>query len=133
MGVITYTAVDRGELAATHADGTLYTIEIPLADWDRQHKRVATTQKSLAGTRHTVLQRIERFYNFATIATDDATLVAHLTEFFSSVSGGENFDIDPFGTIAAPSASYTCVMDGDYKADLVNQTEYKFSARVEVV
>jgi len=113
MGYITYTAVDRGELAAGHSEGTEYTIEIGFTRHKPKSKRIIDTTRSLAGDIHTEYHNKETYLTVKTALVKDPVIRNEIEEFFSSVDGGEEFLIDPFGVVASPSTLYTATLIGD--------------------
>lgn len=131
MAVFSYTAVDRGDLAAGHSAGTSYQIEIPLTDWSPSDREKKVVRRSLSGIPHQILHHRTKLFRFATLATDDATLLAHLEELFSSVAGGEPFSIDVLGTIASPNNPINVVMSGSVSSPRSNQTELSYRGQVE--
>lgn len=133
MAVFTYIAKDRGSLATGHSAETEYSIEIPLSKWDESNEKEESVNKSLSGTRFSVLHRIDRGASFKTVSTDDQTLIEGLTEMLDSVAAGEEFSIDPYGTIASPGTEIPVVIDGNFRKERVLETEFSFSAKVEFI
>jgi hypothetical protein len=113
MGVITYTAVDRGELVAGHSAATEYTIEIDFSIFKPNSKRNIDESVSLSGIRHTEFHHKESMMTVSTKLIKDESTRDELAEFFSSIDAGETFTIDPFGSFAASSKLYTATLSGD--------------------
>lgn len=132
MAVITYNAVDRGDLVSGHSEGTEYTIEIPFTEWTPRNKKKGNTVSSLSGVKHHVLHYIERSFSFRTLGTDDTNLIASLDELFSSVAAGEVFTIDPYGTVANPDVTFSVQVNGDHRVSRPTPTEFSYSALVNV-
>jgi len=102
MAVLTYTAQDRGFLVSGHTALTIYNIEFCVEMYDQRMNNVNNSNKSINGNRETLYQRTEMYINLtATFLTEAVTL--EMREFISSVGGGEQFFVDPLGTIALPS------------------------------
>jgi len=131
MAVFKYFAVDRGDLISGHSEGTEYLIEIPLSEWTPYKTKKESVIEPMEGPVHTLLLSIRRYFSFSTTSTGDATMITELEEMFDSVSAGETFVIDPYGTIATPGTFITVVMKGKHSSSRDGQIEFKFSARVE--
>lgn len=132
MAVFTYVAKDRGFLVAGHSEGTEYSIEIGLSEWSPTNKKNEAVSRPIDGPKFTLLHGIERGFNFETVSTEDQSIIDGLIEMFDSVAGGEDFTIDPYGSISAPDEGITVSIDGDYRRKRVLQTEFSFSAKVEL-
>lgn len=101
MPVITYTAIDRGELVGGHSAGNSYQIEVDFEAFPRTTRARRDLDETLDGTPEGYLHALQHTYEVAT----DLVLLAdrpNWREFFSSVLAGEEFEIDFAGTIAAP-------------------------------
>lgn len=101
MPVITYIAVDRGELAGGHSASTEYQIETHLEQFPRRRIHKGDFDETLDGTPEGYLDEIQFEYDIVT----DLVLPgarANWNEFFSSVANREQFQIDFTGTIASP-------------------------------
>ena len=134
MAVFTYISKDRGSLVSGHSAEIEYSIEIPLSVWSPDSKKEESVRKSLSNKKFTILHYIERFFRLSTVSTDDQAIIDGLIEMFDSVANGEDFTIDPYGTLVAPGATtYTVTIDGNHKQKRENQTEFSFSAKVEVL
>lgn len=121
MAVITYTAIDRGELIGGHSELTLYSFEVDLRAFNRSVKRNAKPIRSLSGSRRiTNYYNTERGRSVETIPIDDATTLANMREFLSSVEGGEEFQIDIDGTLGSPVSPKDFELEGDYSETLVD-------------
>ena len=133
MAVFTYIAKDRGSLVSGHSDGTEYSIEIELAEWLPTNNKEESVTRPIDGPKFTVLHRIERGFNFKTVSTEDQTIIDGLIEMFDSVAAGEEFSIDPYGSIAVPDESFDVSIDGNYRQTREFQVEFSFSAKVDLV
>lgn len=104
MGVITYTAVDRGELASGHSAGTQYQLETQFQGFPRDIVPKGQIEETLDGTPEGWLDALQFEYE---VVTDIILLAArpNWREFFSSAVNGESFQIDFTGTIANPGQS----------------------------
>lgn len=112
MGTITYTAVDRGRLSAGHSEGTQYTLEVDFERHDPSEDDITSESASLSGRRLTVFYRFDQSADLTTVFIDDTTLQSQIVEFFDSIRAGEQFVIDPYGTIAAPVEQITAIKNG---------------------
>lgn len=106
MGVITYTAVDRGELAAGHTAGNQYQLETRFQGFPRDIVPKGLIEETLDGTPEGWLDALQIEYE---VATDLVFLAErpNWREFFTSVVNGEPFQIDFTGTIANPGPAMT--------------------------
>lgn len=120
MGYISYFAVDQGNMVAGHSEGTEYTIEIDFERYDPSTKRNVNERKALSGKKFTRFHSKERHGSFTTIWQDDTDIHAQMKEFADSVDAGEEFVIDPYGTLASPIEPMTVTLKGE-----VTQTRYK--------
>lgn len=104
MPVITYTALDRGELVGGHSAGTAYQIETKLEGYPRSQRAKRDLDEVLDGTPEAYVHAAQLEYD---VASDLVLLAArpNWREFFSSVLGGERFTIDFTGTIAVPGTA----------------------------
>lgn len=121
MAYVTYTAARS--LIAGHSVGTSYTINFDPAVAEKSRKRQAEQQTSLGGTRDTLLHRIEYRYECGTDAVHSSS-VAELEEFLDSVSGGETFVLDMYGTSAVPVSPVTVTLDDDPSITRNNGSQY---------
>jgi len=132
MAVFTYVAVDQGNLVSGHSEGTQYTIELPLSEWIPIKKKDDVVTRSLSGIKHTVLHNIAKKYKFRTVSTDDQNIIDGMEEMFDSIAAGEIFLMNPYGTISDPGNPISVSIDGDHKTIPVGQTEFSFSAKLDV-
>jgi hypothetical protein len=133
MAVISYTAIDRGQLIAGHSAETTYQIEIPFTRWNPNTRDQKVTRRSLSGKPFNVLHHTLETYDFATLGTENASEIAELKECFSSISAGELFSIDLYGTITTPSNVEAFRILGSVNPSREDQTYIAFSGRVERV
>lgn len=124
MAVITYTA--KRSLVAGHTAGEEYSINIPLTQWDRSTRRVMDTSRALSGMGYTRLHRVDEFYSVATIPINSETQIQRMREFLASVSGGEGFSIDPYGT----GEVFQCSLEDDPAESRIAMTYFSFSFQV---
>lgn len=129
MATITYTAIDRGDLIGDHSELTEYSFDVPLSRFQKSTKRKQSTSPSLSGRRITTLQRLDTFFNVSTVETEDDETINSMREFLSSVAAGEQFTLDPFGSILTPDNPFTVKIDGNFSEDL-NIVSYSFAFRV---
>lgn len=115
MGSILYFAKDRGRLMSGHSDGTEYGLDVNFERDELDEERDQTTTKSLSGNTFTQLRRIDSTLTLTTSWITNTTTYAQMLEFLSSVSGGELFEVDPYGTLAAPEETFFCTLEGNYK------------------
>ena len=111
MAAIIYTAVDRGQLITStspdHTAGTQYSVDVKLLQHFEQIETPKTTHVAIAGNVETVLKRAKKVISTAFIwpyaENED------VEEWLYSISGGEIFSFDPYGTIAVPDDSIQVV------------------------
>jgi len=108
MATITYTAARR--LASGHTAGTNYTLEFDLSAYDPQIGVTRNENTSLGGLRETILLRQTDTYSMTATAIPEADKPLW-EEFFASVSAGELFQFDPWGTIASPDNPVNVIME----------------------
>lgn len=101
MPVITYIAVDRGELVGGHSASTEYQIETNFEQFPRRRVHKGEFDETLDGTPEGWLDAIQFEYDIVTDLILPAAR-ANWAEFFSSVANREQFQIDFTGTIASP-------------------------------
>lgn len=132
MSVITYTAIDRGELASGHSELTEYSIETGFNNFQRSNNRVATPAVSLSGnSRETTFSRVDVTYNVSTVPENDATKLEELREFISSILAGEQFTIDLNGTTVTPDNPIAYKLVGDPSENIAEISGfYSFSFQV---
>jgi len=108
MTAFSYTA--QRSVISGHSVGTNYDIDQPMSVINgpggvpRKRERVA-----LDGTTQTVHHRLEKTWTFRTTDMEQADMEAFL-EFLDSVSFGELFTFDPYGTVASPSSPKTGIL-----------------------
>lgn len=110
MAMVEYTA--QRDLASGHSQGSTYYIDFGASQLNRQVSRVAITNKSISGVRETIHQRNEVKWDITATFIAAADL-EDWREFIGSVSHGETFTIDLWGTYASPVETFTAVMDSD--------------------
>ena len=133
MGTLTYEAVDRGNLVAGHSEGTEYTIELDFERFDDGSDRKINEIKSLSGKKTTRFHRKELFAAVGTIWVDDLATQLQLIEFFDSLDAGEDFALDPYGTIASPVENITATLKGNpSKARYKKMERFKYSFNIEI-
>lgn len=101
MPVITYTAVNRGFLAAGHSATQEYQIENAFQSFPITYGRRGRFRETLDGTPESYLYAVDRTWQIQT----DLVYAANVPlwdEFFTSVLAAETFEIDFTGTIASP-------------------------------
>lgn len=117
MATFTYTAL--AELVDPLNDGTIQTIEFPLAAFTPprvvpQERRI----KTIGGLEQVYVYRVEQFVDLIVTRITEQQF-PQWREFFYSVSGGRAFVFDPKGTAAEPSQE-------DYTAKLTQRSELGF-------
>lgn len=139
MCVITYTAIDRGDLRAGVNAGDVVLLVLPLGleKWTPFNVRKSDEIKSIDGTAFVNYYRTDRGAYVTTNWIDDEVLQDQLyLEFASSVAGGEVFQIDPYGTFEAPVTSYDVKLQ---KGSSISPSRYqhwprfKYSFTVDIV
>lgn len=133
MTVITYTAVDRGDLVAGHSALTEYSFEVPLLSFNSADNRSQTTVTALSGKTFTTLKHIKKTHAIQTRPIKDEDLEAQVREFLSSVAAGEEFLLDPFGKLLEVDEPLTCKRSGNYSRTISQGKYYSFSFGVEQV
>lgn len=133
MASVTYTALR--DFGTGHTVGNTYYLDFGASVLNRKNNRVAITTKSISGVRETIHQRNElRWEVTATFIPTSA--IEFWREFFGSVSHGESFVFDPYGTYASPSDAVNVVLDIDSwdEVRLGNTVDYyDISFVVEVI
>lgn len=127
MTVITYTAMDRGDLIAGHSELTEYSFEVPLLAFNSSTTRAQNTVTALSGRSFTTLKHIKVNHSIQTRPTKDQDLRDQMREFLSSVAGGEEFSIDLFGKLLSEDDPITCKISGNYSQALTQGKFYAFS------
>jgi len=130
MGTISYIAVDRGRLTAGHSEGTSYTIEVDFELHDDSSDRKVSEPVSLSGKRFTLFHRKDIFESFSTLWVDDLARQLQMKELADSLDAGEEFVVDPYGTIAVPVEPITGHLKGVIKKQRYKKMErfkYNFS------
>lgn len=112
MAAITYTAIDRGELRSGHSALTQYSFDIPFTAFTRSLNRQQSTLKSISGKRVTTFENLETGFSVSTVMTEDTVTRDNMLEFLTSVVAGEEFSIDPDGSVASPDSPFTVVLTG---------------------
>ena len=112
MGVVTYTAVDRGELVSGHVAGTQYQLETAFQGFPRRLVAKGQKDETLDGTPEGWLFALQHEYD---LVTDFIALASRdqWREFFSSVMNAETFQLDLTGTIGSPGASISVWLPDD--------------------
>lgn len=95
-----------------HALNATYTLETAAHSLDKSFVAQTNVAESLSGIVETLLLNNSEYWSIKTDHISEAEL-PYWNEFFSSVRGGESFDIDPYGTVAAPVAPFACIFDGN--------------------
>lgn len=97
--MIEYTA--KRSLAAGHASGSRYTLDIEFQSADQQVIDVKDMERSLGGARETVLDRQDTFWTIRTEPVNGYRLEC-LREFLDSTESGETFRVWLYSGDAAP-------------------------------
>lgn len=111
MPVITYVAVDRGELASGHSATTQYQIETGFEDFPRTQVPKGSFDETLSGRPEGWLDAMQWEYSITTGLVLPAD-VEDWRELFSSVANREEFQIDFTGTIASPGTDIDVWLQG---------------------
>ena len=93
MAQITYTAIDRGYLVSSHSEFSDYSIDFEIEGFDERLTSTNTVNKSLNGYTETIFDRIEQYFTVTAVFLD-ADTKDQFKEFFSSVAGGEPFELE---------------------------------------
>lgn len=101
MPVITYRAVDRGELAQGHTAGTVYQIEFDMNAFPRDYTFKGSRDETLDGTPEGWLDAIQKEWDITTDLIYPSQ-IAYWREFITSVANCETFSIDFTGTVETP-------------------------------
>lgn len=106
---VTYTA--RRSLTSGHTAGSLYGLDLTVAEKNRGRKVERATSRSLNGTIFTNYHHGATTWNITTTPLT-ATAADALREFLDSVEDGQVFGFDPHNwTGVSPSTSVEVVMD----------------------
>lgn len=131
MPVITYVAVDRGELASGHTATTQYQIETDLQQFDRKSIPKGSFDETLSGRPEGWLDAFQKEWS----VVSDIILPADLEdwrEFISSVCNREQFQIDPTGTIASPGTDINVwLTDREIPEPRILNAGYRYSFNVK--
>ena len=130
MSVITYIARDRGKLVSGHSDLTEYSIEVPISSYNTTRENKGALQRSLSGVPFKTLHRIESSVSLSTILlhkSSDATTIAEIEEFLSSVAAGESFLIDAYGSLLSPDDPKEYTINGSSSVSVVEVLFYQYS------
>ena len=101
-------------LLSGHAVNDAQAIDIDMVSIDRERKRNATRHQSLSGLPETWLKNIDERWYFTTDFLDmTGTDLQSVREFLDSCAAGEQFTIDPYGSVAAPDSPIICELDSD--------------------
>lgn len=103
MAGLIYTADARAPLVADspeHTAGTSYSIDVKLQQYIESIDTPKTVHTSLGGNVETVLKRASSKSSIVLIWP--STQNSDMDEFLYSISGGEQFILDAYGTIAIP-------------------------------
>ncbi len=131
MAVITYIAVDRGELAAGHTAATQYQIETIFEDSPRRTRVKGARAETEDGAPEAWVSAFQFTYDLRTdlVVSADREL---WREFFSSVAGAERFQIDFTGTIASPGPSIDVWLESDqWLEQQIRSAGYRYAFRVK--
>jgi hypothetical protein len=132
MPVITYTAVDRGELVGGHTAGTTYQIETQFNAYPRERQVRADVDETLDGTPEGYAHAAHYVYAIES----DLILLAqrpNWRELFSSLDAREQFSIDFTGTIAAPGVAVPVwLVDTNVREQQVGGIGVRYAFRVKV-
>lgn len=130
MTAITYTAKDRGKLVSSHTAGLIYSFDVDLKGWLPKASRKIKQATSLSGVVETLLHREDETVDILTAPIKDVFLEEQLNEFFSSVMGGESFEIDLHGSTSAENDPQNATLKGDFTASrqgLNNTPSFRFT------
>lgn len=111
MAVVTYTALRN--IIGGHTQGNSYQIEFYLGlGSQKKHNTVRKVNESISGKRETIQHRDESIHSVTATIVPVASLLTW-QEFLFSVSHGEQFTIDVYGTIATPILVKNCILLND--------------------
>lgn len=133
MPVITYLAVDRGELQGAHVEGVEYQIEVLFEAYPRKLTFKGMREETLDGTPEGYLHAVQRAYAIQT----SFILLADRPkwrEFFGSVMNAETFQVDFTGTIAVPGTDVNVWMeDAEVGEQQVGGVGVQYAFRVKAL
>ena len=130
MAAVSYTAKRSLRAGVTENDSIDYDFQVSAVD--RSTKPKIGQSVSLSGWQETVRDRTDELYRITTVPVLEADF-DHFRQFLDSVDGGEQFTLDPYGTIAVPVQAMTCVLSSKgYREKRVSQryVSVTFVARV---
>ena len=88
---------------------------------DRSTKPIRSEQISIGGVQETLRDRTDILFTIKTSPVLEADF-DDFRQWFDSVDGGEQFTLDPYGTIASPVDAQICVLTSKgYKEKRVSQ------------
>lgn len=111
MTAVTYTAVR--ELVTGHVADQTYTIALRVNSLERGKKVRRSEQEALSGKSEALLWHNLKTFQATTAALRGGELEA-VREFLESVSGGEPFAFDEFGSVGAPHNPINVLLVGNY-------------------
>lgn len=104
MTAVTYTA-KRGVIN-THTAGDEYSLNLQAVAVDESREVGAETQSSLSNRTETLWYHGTDQWSVR-VVVQGASALAALKEFLQSTEGGESFEFDAYGTVAAPDDPIT--------------------------
>lgn len=131
MSSVTYTA--KRSIIGGHTEDTSYDFDVTSLGITRQSKSKKTLHRSLDGTSETTFNNQSIYLNI-TLGNFSLSERPEVLEFLDSVSGGESFAFDEYGTAASPDNPVTCILEGDYAEIVVSQKPiFRFSFKALVI
>lgn len=130
MAAVSYIALRSLRAGVTENDPISYDFEVSAVD--RTTKPQTGKAVSLSGWTETVRDRTDELYKITTVPVLEADF-DHFRQFLDSCDGGEQFTLDPYGTIAVPVQAMNCILETrGYKEKRVSQRylSVTFTARV---
>lgn len=132
MSVFSYIA--RRSVIPAHADGALYSIEIPMREMSPQNKTHTQESISISGITQNSVHRRDSVWVLKTgYFHESSNEYRQVVEFVESVDEREIFSVDLHGTLAVPGVFRSAVLTGNVAIMRREQSgEFMFSFSVRL-
>ena len=108
MAYITYTATRN--IMSGHTLSTSYSLDFEASVLNKSFNIINFKNVSISGARETILHRNETIIQVTAIMLSE-TNITQFEEFLASVSAGETFILDMYGSIATPDNPKNCLLN----------------------
>lgn len=131
MSSITYTAIDRGNLATGHTAGLVYSIDFGAMELLPTRKSFKNESMSLDGSKESILLRVENYWQVNSGLVTQSNLELW-EEFFESVLNNETFTFDAYGTSGSPDNAVSVTMEQSDSISHSGKVRYQYTFTVKV-